>query len=157
MNIRLIFFLSHLPLRQMIKTAHYQVTWVPWRELFIIIIFSLRLFSHQQTLTVYHWSLSDSKSPQVSRTLLSILAGLNNAVVWTVSTILLLLLLLLLLLFTPLEFITSVLADGFSQKLEWQQVSSSLQYSSQDSGRSQQCCRLDSLYPSANFQVLQAF
>ena len=28
---------------------------------------------------------------------------------------------------------------------------------SQDSGRSQQCCHLDSLYPSANFQVLQAF
>ena len=34
---------------------------------------------------VFHWSLSDSKSPQVSRTLLSILAGLNNAVVWMVS------------------------------------------------------------------------
>ena len=32
----------------------------------------------------FHWSLSDSKSPLVSRTLLSIL--LNNAVVWTVST-----------------------------------------------------------------------
>ena len=35
---------------------------------------------------VFHWSLSDSMSPQVSRTLLSILADLNNAVVWTVST-----------------------------------------------------------------------
>ena len=35
---------------------------------------------------VFHWSLSDSKSPQVSRTLLSILAVLNNAVVWRVST-----------------------------------------------------------------------
>ena len=35
---------------------------------------------------IYHWSLSDSKSPQVSRTLLSILAVLNNAVVWMVST-----------------------------------------------------------------------
>ena len=34
---------------------------------------------------VFHWSLSDSKSPQVSRTLLSILAVLNNAVVWMVS------------------------------------------------------------------------
>ena len=32
---------------------------------------------------VFHWSLSDSKSLQVSRTLLSIL---NNAVVWMVST-----------------------------------------------------------------------
>ena len=35
---------------------------------------------------VFHWSLSDSKSPQVSRTLLSILAVLNNAVVCMVST-----------------------------------------------------------------------
>ena len=33
-----------------------------------------------------HRSLSDSKSPQVSWTLLSILAGLNKAVVWIVST-----------------------------------------------------------------------
>ena len=37
--------------------------------------------------------------------------------------------------FTPLEFFISVLADGFSQEFEWQQVSSSLQDSSQDSGR----------------------
>ena len=35
---------------------------------------------------VFHWSLSDSKSPQISRTLLSILAVLHSAVVWTVST-----------------------------------------------------------------------
>ena len=35
---------------------------------------------------VFHWSLSDSKSPQVSRTHLSILAILSNAVVWIVST-----------------------------------------------------------------------
>ena len=35
---------------------------------------------------VFHWSLSDSKSPRVSRTLLSILDVLNNAVVWMVST-----------------------------------------------------------------------
>ena len=35
---------------------------------------------------VFHWSLSDSKSPRDSRTLLSILADLNNAVVWMVST-----------------------------------------------------------------------
>ena len=34
---------------------------------------------------VSHWSLSDSKSPQVSGTLLSILAVLNNAVIWMVS------------------------------------------------------------------------
>ena len=35
---------------------------------------------------VFHWSLSDSKSHKVSWTLLSILAILNNAVVWMVST-----------------------------------------------------------------------
>ena len=35
---------------------------------------------------VFHWSLSDNKPLQVSRTLLSILADLNNAVVWMVST-----------------------------------------------------------------------
>ena len=35
---------------------------------------------------VFHWSLSDSKSPQVSRTRLSILAVLSNAVIWIVFT-----------------------------------------------------------------------
>ena len=35
---------------------------------------------------VFYRSLSDGKSPQVSRTPFSILVGLNNAVVWTVST-----------------------------------------------------------------------
>ena len=35
---------------------------------------------------VFHKNLSDSKSPQVSRILLGILADLNNAVVWTVTT-----------------------------------------------------------------------
>ena len=157
---------------------------------------------------VFHWSLCDSKSPQVSKTLLSILVVLNNAVVWMFSIrpltskpsspfnnplvtvpkapitvgiivtfrfhsffnslarssiflsfhILSVLFcgqpgqqspLLLLWLFTPLEFFTSVLADGFSLEFEWQQVFSSLQDSSQYSGHPQQCCRLDSLYPSA--------
>ena len=35
---------------------------------------------------VFHWSLRDSKSPQVSRTRLRILAVLNNVVVWMGST-----------------------------------------------------------------------
>ena len=34
---------------------------------------------------VFHWNLSDSKSTQVSRTLLKILADFNNAVIWKVS------------------------------------------------------------------------
>ena len=32
----------------------------------------------------FHWSLNDNKSPQVSSILLSILADLNNAVIWMV-------------------------------------------------------------------------
>ena len=35
---------------------------------------------------VFHWSLSDSKSPQVSRTRLRILVVLSNPVIWIVST-----------------------------------------------------------------------
>ena len=35
---------------------------------------------------VSHWGLSDCKFPQVSRTFLSILADLNNAIIWVVST-----------------------------------------------------------------------
>ena len=47
-----------------------------WQVLFFLIIL----------LMVFHWSLNDSKSPQISRTLLSILTNLNNAVVWMVFT-----------------------------------------------------------------------
>ena len=133
---------------------------------------------------VFHWSLSDSKSPQVSRTRLSILAVLSNAIVWIVSTrpptskssrpfnnplvtvpnapitigtivtfmfhsffhslarsrylsFFSLSFRFILWLFTPWEFFTSVLADGFSLEFEWLQVSSSLPDSSQFSGRSQ--------------------
>ena len=35
---------------------------------------------------VFHWSLSDSKSPWVSRTRLRILAAFSNTVIWIVST-----------------------------------------------------------------------
>ena len=45
----------------------------------------LESFSRQCQLVVIQWSLSGSKSPQFSRTLLSILADLKNAVVWMVS------------------------------------------------------------------------
>ena len=48
-------------------------------------LFSFDGFSHQRWLMFFQWSLSDSKSSQVSRTLLSILADFNNAVVWIVS------------------------------------------------------------------------
>ena len=54
--------------------------------LLLLLLLFTQSFSHQHYPMVFHWSLSDSKSPQVSRTLLSILAVLNNAVVWMVST-----------------------------------------------------------------------
>ena len=49
-----------------------------------LLIKFLAKFSHYQWLAVFHWSLSDSKSPEVSKTLLSTLANLGNAVVWMV-------------------------------------------------------------------------
>ena len=36
--------------------------------------------------SVFHWSLSDSMSPHISRTLLSIVVDLKNSVVWIVFT-----------------------------------------------------------------------
>ena len=151
---------------------------------------------------VLHWSLSDSKSPQVSRTLLSIMAVLNNVVAWRVSTrpptskssspfnkplvtvplapitigiivtfmfhsffnflarsrylsfsfilwsaetakstILqghfFLLIIIIITIYSLEFFFTLVLADGLSLEFEWQQVSSSLQDSSQYYDRSQ--------------------
>ena len=35
---------------------------------------------------VSHWGVSENKSPQISRTLLSVLTSLNRAVVWMVTT-----------------------------------------------------------------------
>ena len=50
--------------------------------IFIIIIISLLgSFSHQCQLIVFHWSVSDGLSPRLSRTLLSILANINNVAV----------------------------------------------------------------------------
>ncbi len=36
---------------------------------------------------VFHWSLSDTKSPQVSRTFLSSLVVLSNVVIWVFGTV----------------------------------------------------------------------
>ena len=47
--------------------------------------FTLFDYSHQRWVAICHWSLSDSKSPRVSWTFLSILADLNCIVVWMVS------------------------------------------------------------------------
>ena len=50
------------------------------------IITPMSVFPNQRKLMVFQWSLSDSKSPRVSRTLLGILANLKNTVVWMVSS-----------------------------------------------------------------------
>ena len=55
----------------------FSINCTTWLGIIIIIIQS---FSHQCKLMVFHWRLNNSKSPQVSRTLLSILAVFNNAV-----------------------------------------------------------------------------
>ena len=67
------FFVVHIPYALIVK-------------LLLLLLLFLDSFSHQHQPMVFHRSLSDSKSPQVSRTLLSILTVLNNAVVWMVST-----------------------------------------------------------------------
>ena len=68
----------------------------------------------------FHWSLSDSKSPQVSQTRLIII-------------IIIIVIIIIILLW---ELIKTALADDLPLKFEWQQVSSSIQDTSQYSGRS---------------------
>ena len=126
------------------------------KQIFII-IYSLE-FSHQRKLMVFHWRLIDSKSPQVSRTLLSILAVFNNAAVWMVSTrsptskssrpfnnplvtvpkasitigiIVTFIIIIIIIIIIHWEFFTSVLADDLLLETEWRQVSLSVQDSSQ--------------------------
>ena len=59
---------------------------ITWNYDRLLSIYPFESFSHQRYLIVSYRSLSDTKSHQVSRTLLSILANLNNAVVWMVTT-----------------------------------------------------------------------
>ena len=58
------------------------------KEIFLfinIILFSYVSFSYKRCLMVSQWNMRDCKSPQISGTVLSILADLNNAAVWMVS------------------------------------------------------------------------
>ena len=59
--------------------------------------------------------------------------------------------------FTPCEFIIPALAVGLSLVSEKQQLSLSLLDSSQYSSLFQQCCILDDLDSSSDFQFLQSF
>ena len=65
---------------------HYHYYWILQSFFPSAVIYPFESFSRQLLLIVLFWSLSDSKSPQVHRTLPSILAVFNNAVVWRVFT-----------------------------------------------------------------------
>ena len=76
-----------------VPAAHYYCYYLFWWDslenlnfpfwLSLLLLFFMS-FSRQRYLMDFHWSQSDSKSPQVSRTLLSMLAFLNNIIVWMV-------------------------------------------------------------------------
>ena len=68
------------------KLHHYLASSLFLLTIIIIIILLIMSFSHQCYLMVFHWSLSNSKSPQVFRTRLRILVVLSNAVIWIIST-----------------------------------------------------------------------
>ena len=52
-----------------------------FRQKMHIIVSILVSFSHQRKLVIFHWSLMNPKYPMVIRTLLSILANLNNTII----------------------------------------------------------------------------
>ena len=108
---------------------------------------------------VFHWSLSDCKSLQVTRILLSILANVNNVTVWMVSTRPLISKSSssFIIIFFPCEFFIPALDGGLSLGSEWDQVYLGLQDSSQYSGLSLQGCSLDGLDFSSDFQFLHSF
>ena len=80
------FWVVHIPFVRLVKLnflhSSQQIT-LPRQS--CLVLYSFESFSHQGKLMVFHWSLKHRKSPQVSRTLLSIQDHLNNSVVWTVS------------------------------------------------------------------------
>ena len=90
---------------------------------------------------VFHWSLNDSKSPQFSTTRLRILAVLSNAVISIVS----------------IRLPTAKYSQPFNDPLYIVPKAPLVKDSSLYSGRSHLGSHLDSLYPFANLQVLQAF
>ena len=59
------------------------VSFLSPHNLHLVFITPCKFFT--PALYIFHWSLSDNKSPQISRTLLCILIDLINAVVWMVS------------------------------------------------------------------------
>ena len=58
-------------------------------EFLLLLFYSLLVFTAASAILVFYWSLNDYKFHKFSRTLLSFLAYLNNAVVCMMSTLLL--------------------------------------------------------------------
>ena len=71
-----------------------------------------------------------------------------------VLTIIIIIIIIIILLIS--EFFTRALADDFSLGFKWQQVSLSIQDSSEYSRQFQQCCSLDGLHSSAYLQVFKS-
>ena len=70
----------------------------------------------------------------------------------------LIIIIIIIIIIIPGEFFTSALTNGLSLKFEWLQISLSLQDFSQYSGRCWQCCSVDGLDSSSDFQSpFQAF
>ena len=115
-----------------------------WLYIFLFVISQvllLLLFTYVSfffPLMTFNWSLSNSKPPHVSRTLLSILADFDNALVWMVSTHVLvsnfsstftnplmtvpsepiIIIIIIIIIIYSLRFFTSVLADGLPLQFE---------------------------------------
>ena len=113
---------------------------------------------------VFHWSLSDTKSPQVSRTHLRILAILSNAVIWIASTRpptykssrpFIIIIIIIIIIIASFKFFTPVLASSLSLDSLKQLVPSALFDFSAYSSRSQQYCRLDDFDLPIDFHFLQ--
>ena len=91
--------------------------------------------------------LSFSISVSISFNLFIILYALTNMLLSVPTEVIIIII--------PCKFIPPPWADGFSLKLEWEQVYSSLQDSAQYSGWSQKCSSWDGLCTSSDFRLFQ--
>ena len=78
--IRLFLFYGPLERQNTIDKLFFVNQYLVWSSIMVVLFYSFENFSLQRWPMISDWSLSDIKSPQVSRTLLSILTDLNDAV-----------------------------------------------------------------------------
>ena len=82
-------------------------------------------------------------------------SDMSNLILFCANLLLSLVVVIIVIIIILWEFFTPALDDGLPLEVVWQQVSLSLQESSQNSGRSQHCCSLEGLHSSFYFQVFQ--